>query len=149
MREVSRQVRFFVFILVVAFPITLFIEFQGAIFLATLGIRVRDGSAVSVFVSIPTFIFFMILGEHLFLKAALPSLRQAFTHPRNATKPALTKIMILVYLSMGLLLYLINGNSLQSLISVGLIILGLYALVVLMNVYLQMAKDERVQHPFR
>jgi len=115
------------------------------VFLITFGIRERDGSVVSASVSGPILIFFIIAGEHLFLKAALPSLRQALIHPRNATKPALTKLVILVYLSTGLLLYLINGNSLQSLISVGLIILGLYALVVLMDMQIQIGKDQQVQ----
>lgn len=117
-------------------------------FLAIFGIPQRDGSVVSVFVSIPILMFSINVGMRLFLKAAFPSLRQALVHPRNATQQTLMKIIMLLYLSMSLFLYLDNGNTPQSLMSIGLTILGLYALVVFTEIFLYMVKDERVQHPF-
>jgi len=47
------------------------------------------------------------------------------------------------------LMYIDYLNSLASLVSVSLIIVSLYAMAVVVEAMLYMAKDERVMHPFR
>lgn len=122
---------------------------NGREFFGLFGIAEYDGLALSILVSFPIAFAFVIMWQRLVLKISCPSFGQAFLHPRNATKPWEMKAMIALYLFTAVSMYFSYRNSLSSLVSIGLTLISLYADVVIFEVMLHMAKDERVWHPFR
>jgi len=131
-----------------AFLILAFILLNSREFFGLFGIAEHDGLVLSIFVAIPVVLIFPLMWQRLVLKVSCPPLNQAFLHPRNATKLWAMKAMIALYLFTALSMYLSYQNSLTSLASIGLILGSLYSYVVIFEVMLHMAKDERVWHPF-
>lgn len=132
-----------------AFLILALILLNGRSFFGLFGIAEYDGDLMSILVSIPIVLAFPLVWQRLVLKIPCPPLSQAFLHPRNATRSWEMKVMIALYLVTALLMYSNYQCSLPSLVSLGLTFASLYAFIVIYEVMLHMAKDERVWHPFR
>lgn len=122
---------------------------KGPELFASLGISdAQDGLMLSFFAILPITLFIVVMWQRLVLKVPFPPLRRTLLRP-NILQRWLMKLIVILYLLRCLLMYFSYGNSLQSVISVGLSILSLYASVVVCEIGFHMAKDERVLHPFR
>ena len=137
----------FVFLLDISIIILFFVK--GPKLFASVGIsHPEDGLMISFFVVLPITLSIVLLWQRLVLKVSFPSLRQVFLHPELVQR-WVTRLFIILYLLRILMLYFRYGHSQESLISIGLSFISLYASVVIFEIGLQMAKDERVWHPFR
>jgi hypothetical protein len=142
-RKLSLVCFFFLDILII---ILLFIK--GPKLFASVGIsHPEDGLMISFFVELPITLFIILLWQRLALKVSFPSLRQVFLHPEFIQRWVM-RLFIILYLLRILMLYFRYEHSQESLISISISLISLYASVVIFEIGLQMAKDDRVWHPF-
>jgi hypothetical protein len=133
----------------VALSVFAFVLLYGRVFFVLFDISAEDGFALSAFISFPLAFAQILIWQRFVLGVVFPPLRQALLHQRTAFRRWEVKAVFALYLLTAALMYIDYLNSLASLVSVSLIIVSLYAMAVVVEAMLYMAKDERVMHPFR
>jgi hypothetical protein len=122
---------------------------KGPELLTTFGISVYNGLLLAAFAMYPPSLVFVLMWQRYALKVSFPPLKQAFLHPCNIFKIWAMKLFLGLEALFALLMYSNYGNSLAGLISVSIIFASTYGFVVVSEIGLHMAKDQRVWHPFR
>lgn len=137
----------FVFLLVIS--VLVFVLLYGHVFFGLFGISEEDGFALSAFILFPLVSTPVLIWQRLVLGVVFPPLKQTLLHPRIVFRRWEFKAVSAMYLLTAALMFIDYLNSLASLVSVSLILVSLYAITVVVEAMLYMAKDERVMHPFR
>lgn len=124
--------------------------FYGPLFFAPLGTSKDDGFLLSIFPMWSTIMSFPVLWEHFAMRLSFPPLGEVFLHPKSLTKEWLGKFIIVFFAFIALkflLSYL--DNPFAFIVSIGIIMDSLYAIIVEFEIFRHFAKYMSLMNPLK